>query len=78
MPEDLDVKATLNLPQTSFDMKANLVAKEPLIQKRWQEQKLYARIKAARELGDLSENADYDAAREQQELAALNEAWVKL
>ena len=28
-------KDTLNLPKTDFDMKANLLAKEPAIQARW-------------------------------------------
>jgi isoleucyl-tRNA synthetase len=39
---------TLNLPQTSFSMKANLVQREPQMRKRWAEQKLYARIREAR------------------------------
>ncbi|MGA2265642.1 MAG: isoleucine--tRNA ligase [Phycisphaerae bacterium] len=43
-----DYKDTLNLPQTSFDMKANLVAKEPAIQARWAARKLYQQIRAAR------------------------------
>ena len=29
MAEKLDVKSTLNLPRTSFPMKASLAAKEP-------------------------------------------------
>ena len=44
-------KDTLNLPQTSFDMKANLVAKEPLLQARWKKEDLYGRIQAARSGG---------------------------
>jgi isoleucyl-tRNA synthetase len=43
-----DYKETLNLPQTSFDMKANLLAKEPAIQARWDAQKLYGQIRQAR------------------------------
>ncbi|RPJ24620.1 MAG: isoleucine--tRNA ligase, partial [Planctomycetaceae bacterium] len=39
---------TLNLPQTSFAMKANLVQREPQMRKRWAEQKIYARIREAR------------------------------
>ena len=42
-------KDTLNLPRTSFDMKANLLAKEPSIQQRWRERDLYGRIRKARE-----------------------------
>jgi len=37
----LDYKETLNLPRTNFQMKANLVNKEPEILKRWEEQKIY-------------------------------------
>ncbi|MFT4845455.1 MAG: isoleucyl-tRNA synthetase, partial [Marinobacter psychrophilus] len=33
-----DYKATLNLPNTSFPMKANLASREPQILKKWQEQ----------------------------------------
>ncbi len=44
-------KDTLNLPQTSFDMKANLVAKEPAIQARWDAEHLYAQIRRARQGG---------------------------
>ena len=39
-----DYKDTLNLPETSFPMKANLPQKEPLMLKAWQEGRLYARI----------------------------------
>jgi len=39
---------TLNLPETSFSMKANLVQREPQMRKRWAEQKIYARIREAR------------------------------
>jgi isoleucyl-tRNA synthetase len=39
---------TLNLPQTSFAMKANLVQREPQLRKDWQKQNLYAKIRAAR------------------------------
>jgi isoleucyl-tRNA synthetase len=41
-------KATLNLPHTSFPMKANLTVLEPRLQARWEEMGLYARIQAAR------------------------------
>ncbi len=43
-----DYKATLNLPATSFAMKANLAQREPEMLKRWQQDNLYARIRAAR------------------------------
>ena len=39
---------TLNLPQTSFAMKANLVQREPQMRKDWLKQNLYAKIRAAR------------------------------
>jgi isoleucyl-tRNA synthetase len=38
------IKETLNLPQTSFSMKAKLAQKEPEIIKRWDEQQLYKKI----------------------------------
>jgi isoleucyl-tRNA synthetase len=41
-------KDTLNLPNTRFDMKANLPVREPAIQARWQEQDLYGQIRKAR------------------------------
>ena len=42
-------KDTLNLPTTSFEMKANLIVKEPQIQQRWQREKLYWQIRQARD-----------------------------
>jgi isoleucyl-tRNA synthetase len=42
------LKSTLNLPQTAFPMKANLPVNEPLRLKSWEEQDLYAKIRAAR------------------------------
>jgi len=44
----MDYRATLNLPQTSFKMKANLSQKEPMYLKRWEKEDLY---------GQLQENA---------------------
>ncbi|MCL2641300.1 MAG: class I tRNA ligase family protein, partial [Phycisphaerales bacterium] len=38
-------KDTLNLPKTSFDMKANLTQREPTMVKQWQDQKLYQQIR---------------------------------
>ena len=43
-----DYKATLNLPQTSFAMKANLAQREPGMLKQWQQSKLYEQIREAR------------------------------
>ncbi|MHC4295363.1 MAG: class I tRNA ligase family protein, partial [Planctomycetota bacterium] len=42
-------KDTLNLPQTSFEMRAGLLKKEPEIQAKWRKENLYAEICAARE-----------------------------
>jgi len=39
---------TLNLPQTSFSMKANLVQREPQQRKAWAEEAIYRKILAAR------------------------------
>ncbi|MBM3285477.1 MAG: class I tRNA ligase family protein, partial [Candidatus Aminicenantes bacterium] len=44
MSQELDVKSTLNLPRTSFSMKAKLAQKEPEILRKWEEINLYARI----------------------------------
>ena len=41
-------KETLNLPATRFEMKANLAQREPELQARWREQRLYARVRQAR------------------------------
>ncbi|MBY6191830.1 isoleucine--tRNA ligase [Microbulbifer agarilyticus] len=43
-----DYKATLNLPQTDFPMRGNLPNREPEILKKWQEGKLYEKIREAR------------------------------
>jgi isoleucyl-tRNA synthetase len=39
-----DYKNTLNLPQTEFPMKANLLKREPEILKAWDEKKIYEKI----------------------------------
>jgi len=44
----LDYKSTLNLPDTSFPMKADLAKREPEMLKRWQEKDLYQAMRAAR------------------------------
>ena len=42
------LKKTLNLPKTSFPMKANLVQNEPATLKRWQKEGLYQQIRDSR------------------------------
>ena len=44
-----DYKATLNLPNTTFPMKANLAQREPKILEKWQKNKVYESIRTARE-----------------------------
>ena len=44
-------KDTLNLLTTGFDMKANLLAKEPAMQDLWRREDLYGQIRRAREGG---------------------------
>ncbi|MBI4238697.1 MAG: isoleucine--tRNA ligase [Deltaproteobacteria bacterium] len=44
----MDYKSTLNLPQTDFPMKADLVRREPGIVARWHADGLYAAMRAAR------------------------------
>jgi len=48
MAETKPLKSTLNLPQTAFAMKANLPVNEPIRLSAWQQQDIYARIRAAR------------------------------
>ncbi len=40
----MDYRATLNLPRTSFKMKANLSQKEPIYLKRWEKEDLYGQL----------------------------------
>jgi len=42
------LKSTLNLPQTTFPMKANLPQNEPIRLEAWQKDDLYAQIRTAR------------------------------
>jgi len=49
MQATLDLKSTLNLPQTTFSMKANLPQNEPKWLAKWAEQDLYGQIRAARQ-----------------------------
>ena len=43
----MDYRATLNLPQTKFKMKANLAQKEPEYLRRWEKEDLYGKIDSA-------------------------------
>src|SRR5437899_12632548 len=43
-----DLKSTLNLPRTDFAMKANLPVNEPKMLARWDEMRLYDKIREAR------------------------------
>jgi isoleucyl-tRNA synthetase len=43
----MDYKSTLNLPDTQFPMKANLVKKEPETLQRWEKEDLYGSIRKA-------------------------------
>lgn len=40
-PEKVDYAKTLNLPKTSFKMKANLAQKEPLTLRDWKKAEIY-------------------------------------
>jgi isoleucyl-tRNA synthetase len=44
----LELKSTINLPKTPFPMKANLPQNEPKMLARWEQEKIYERIRAAR------------------------------
>jgi isoleucyl-tRNA synthetase len=44
----LDLKSTINLPKTAFPMKADLPKNEPKTLARWEEMRLYERIREAR------------------------------
>lgn len=44
----MDYKNTLNLPKTSFPMKADLPKKEPLMLEQWEKSRLYAKIQQER------------------------------
>jgi len=43
-----DLKKTINLPKTAFPMKANLPQNEPKMLERWEQEKIYERIRQAR------------------------------
>src|SRR5215472_31697 len=44
----LDLKSTINLPRTDFPMKANLPKNEPKILTRWEQMKIYERVREVR------------------------------
>jgi isoleucyl-tRNA synthetase len=44
----LDIKNTLNLPKTSFNMKANLPQREPEMLRHWEKIDIYGKIRGAR------------------------------
>ena len=43
----MDYRATLNLPDTKFKMKASLAQREPELLKKWEDEGLYARVQEA-------------------------------
>ncbi len=47
-PANVDLKQTINLPRTSFSMKANLPQTEPKMLALWEQQDLYAQVRASR------------------------------
>src|SRR2546430_3177552 len=49
MSAPLELKNTLNLPRTGFSMKANLPLNEPKMLAHWEEERLYQRIRQARQ-----------------------------
>jgi isoleucyl-tRNA synthetase len=49
----LDLKATINLPKTAFPMKANLPQNEPKILERWEQMRLYDRLRETRRGNEL-------------------------
>src|SRR5216117_1888902 len=44
----LELKSTINLPRTGFPMKANLPQNEPKIMARWEQMRIYERIREVR------------------------------
>ena len=49
MRKALDLKDTINLPRTSFSMKASLPQNEPKWLQRWAQEDLYGQIRAQRQ-----------------------------
>ena len=48
MPVPINVKSTVNLPKTDFPMKANLPQNEPKLLERWENEKIYDRLRELR------------------------------
>ncbi len=48
MQEPLELKKTINLPKTSFSMKANLPQNEPKWLAQWSKENLYGQIRESR------------------------------
>src|SRR4030088_973513 len=48
MDQNVELKQTVNLPKTAFPMKANLPQSEPKTLARWEEERLYHKIREAR------------------------------
>ena len=44
----MDYSSTINLPKTDFPMKAGLKEKEPKIIQKWEEEKIYKRLRELR------------------------------
>jgi isoleucyl-tRNA synthetase len=44
----MELKSTINLPKTAFSMKANLPQNEPKMLERWEQMRIYERIREAR------------------------------
>ena len=47
----MDLKSTINLPKTGFPMKADLPHNEPKMLERWEQMRIYERIREARKGG---------------------------
>src|SRR5438876_6578454 len=47
-PNNIDLKQTLNLPRTTFDMKANLPVTEPKRLAGWEQEDIYGQTRASR------------------------------
>ena len=64
MLKPLELKDTLNLPQTKFPMKANLQQNEPKWLEKWQQDDLYGQIRAARKDAPYLYHARWSTLRE--------------
>ena len=48
MQAPVDLKSTVNLPKTDFPMKANLAQMEPKLLERWDQERVYERLRELR------------------------------